>query len=455
MSVREISLDFQFFSGESSLTTLEFSEGLFLDPDFADALQFLYRRLEAFVSRAAQQGHLRSATDVHLRIAKALENEVARWIQSETLLNRFFNIESGFLKLKRGVLSRRSTPGYGQVLVAQKSNGRILNSESLFLTELPAWAAKWRNQKNEKRSVGEVRPEVFASRELRVTHGGHAFLIVATPESCILVDPVFWPSKRENESQPFSANDLPQPEAVFLTHGHEDHLNFQFLLELDPKTAVYVPKTSESWAGANLAKILRLLGLNNVHEVESGEVVELSNGLTAEVFEFYGEARNITNSPGVVYGFRRGKSSVLSLADTSPDSSGRSILTDKIFKSSLEKNGPFKTVMTTWWQDLRFLYQTSPLVLMNSNIPIQDWLRVNEFCQMTPEFMRQLVELTKAKQICLYAENGSELFLPEGSQNEYVSSISLFWQSQEEFNSAISKSDCKLSQARPHDYWEL
>jgi hypothetical protein len=446
----DVSLEVQFFSQKCALRDLEPAEGLFFEPLFVEALQILFNRVRSFVDTALRQALLLGVADPLPAIARSLEGEVARWVKVEKSLSNHFHFERGFLWPNQGDAFRRETPGFGQVLVRQVRGSEILESESLFLDALPGWASRWRERK-----ACAPRVSVLAQDGLRVTHAGHAFLTVATPNSFVLVDPVFWPREPGFQVQPWSPQDLGTPGAVFLTHGHGDHFDLQYLLELDPRVPVYVPEAHPKWLGAPLEKLLRVLGLKNVIAVAPGQSLHLCDDLTAEVFDFYGESREVVSFPGAIYGFRRKNQGALCLADTSPDLGGKSLLDDPVFLQAVATRGPYQLIMSTWWQEMRRYYEASPLALLQSGIRVQDWVSPIEFCRVSPEFLRRLVSLTRAQHLSFYAEGGRQLFLPTGAENEHMAAQSLFWKKHDEFALALSGLTSHLSKARPHMWWEI
>ncbi len=85
---------------------------------------------------------------------------------------------------------------------------------------------------------------------LRITWLGHSSVLIEIDSKVILLDPVF--SKRASllpfvgpkrfHPTPVSIFDLPQIDAVLISHDHYDHLDYDSIIQLMPKTtAFYIP----------------------------------------------------------------------------------------------------------------------------------------------------------------------------------------------------------------------
>lgn len=115
--------------------------------------------------------------------------------------------------------------------------------------------------------------ESFAEKPasgLRVTWLGHSSVLVEIDEKVILFDPVFaeraspfsFMGPKRFHPTPISIDELPPLDAVVISHDHYDHLDYEAVVKLAPKTdAFYVPLG----IGAHLEE----------WEIPAGKIVEL------------------------------------------------------------------------------------------------------------------------------------------------------------------------------------
>jgi len=115
---------------------------------------------------------------------------------------------------------------------------------------------------------------------LRLTWLGHSSVLVEIDEKVILFDPVFaerasmfsFMGPKRFHPTPISVDDLPLLDAVVISHDHYDHLDYEAVVQLAPKTgAFYVPLG----IGAHLEE----------WEIPAGKIVELDWWEEVEVGE--------------------------------------------------------------------------------------------------------------------------------------------------------------------------
>ncbi|MEH7255703.1 MBL fold metallo-hydrolase, partial [Neobacillus niacini] len=85
-----------------------------------------------------------------------------------------------------------------------------------------------------------------------MTWFGHSTFLLNLDNKKILIDPMFGPSpspvsfvgsKRYSEDLLYVINELPQIDAVFITHDHYDHLDYPSIVKLKDKVGhFFVPK---------------------------------------------------------------------------------------------------------------------------------------------------------------------------------------------------------------------
>ena len=106
---------------------------------------------------------------------------------------------------------------------------------------------------------------------MRVTYIGHATLLIEMGGLRLLTDPNFDPKLGKilpRVSAPgIPLDQLPQLDAVLLTHAHADHLSFDSLDRLPKSTPVFAPPAVATW--------LNRLGYRHVNALPPGEELTL------------------------------------------------------------------------------------------------------------------------------------------------------------------------------------
>lgn len=120
-------------------------------------------------------------------------------------------------------------------------------------------------------------PSLAADRHIthtgRVRYFGHACLVLQTPEAAIVTDPFISTDNRVGDR--YTLDDLPDHiDLALITHGHQDHIVLETLLQLRPRLdAVVVPRSSRgNLCDPSIALYLRSMGFS-VIEVDDFEEV--------------------------------------------------------------------------------------------------------------------------------------------------------------------------------------
>ncbi|HYV06842.1 MAG TPA: hypothetical protein VFB82_19760, partial [Blastocatellia bacterium] len=117
----------------------------------------------------------------------------------------------------------------------------------------------------------------------------------------------------------------------------------------------------------------------------------------------------------------------------------------------VERHGRIELIFGTWWQERKFVCNLSPLAIFSSAINTRDWLDDNETCDCSADFLCDLVRISGATQMMLYAESGREGFLPRSEMSAYVPSISFLWRSLRELQQIVhSATGVTLTESHPH-----
>jgi L-ascorbate metabolism protein UlaG (beta-lactamase superfamily) len=128
-------------------------------------------------------------------------------------------------------------------------------------------------------------PDLASDRHIdgggRIRYFGHACLVLQTPDAAIMTDP--WVSADATATDRFTYRDLPDHiDLVLITHGHQDHIVLETMLQLRGRVgAVVVPRSSRGGlCDPSLALYLAHLGFpvieaNDFTDVEypGGKVV--------------------------------------------------------------------------------------------------------------------------------------------------------------------------------------
>lgn len=131
-------------------------------------------------------------------------------------------------------------------------------------------------------SLLDSAPSVGADRTIesggRIRYFGHACLVLQTATTTIVTDPLISTDNRANDR--FTLDDLPDHiDYVLITHGHQDHIVLETLLQLRGRVgAVVVPRSSRgNMADPSMGLYLSRLGLP-VLEVDDFDEIPFPGG---------------------------------------------------------------------------------------------------------------------------------------------------------------------------------
>ena len=149
---------------------------------------------------------------------------------------------------------------------------RLGPQEKPELPDAPKTPASWR---------AVAREEIACPPEAgwRVTWLGHASFLLQGGGVSLLVDPVFSefcaplpiPSLRRKVAPPCAIRDLPEIDAILLTHGHYDHLDLPTLRKIGRETRIIIAEGHAAW--------LRGKGFANVGELAWHASAEIFPGI--------------------------------------------------------------------------------------------------------------------------------------------------------------------------------
>jgi L-ascorbate metabolism protein UlaG (beta-lactamase superfamily) len=157
----------------------------------------------------------------------------------------------------------------------------------------------------------------YSGDDVRIRYFGHACLLVETKHVSILTDPLI-SYKYETELGRYSCSDLPEKiDYVLITHQHQDHCLFEFLLQLRHKIkTIIVPRSyGGGLADPSLRLLLQNIGFCNVRELDEIESLDIEGGSITGV-PFLGEHADLNIRSKLAYLITLNNKSLLCAADS-------------------------------------------------------------------------------------------------------------------------------------------
>lgn len=127
--------------------------------------------------------------------------------------------------------------------------------------------------------------------EMRVKYCGHACLLIESSEVSIMTDPLVSYEIEDKTVPRYSFEDLPETiDYVLITHGHQDHIMFETLLQLRHKIkCIVVPRSNGgTLQDPSLKLVLENTGFQNVIELDEMEELKVPSGVITGL-PFFGE----------------------------------------------------------------------------------------------------------------------------------------------------------------------
>ena len=157
----------------------------------------------------------------------------------------------------------------------------------------------------------------YSGDDVRVRYFGHACVLLETKNVSMLTDPVL-SYKYDNGIDRYTFLDLPDViDYVVITHGHQDHVMFESLMQLRHKTRYIVVPRSGGGAlqDPSMKLVLENLGFKNVIEIGELEMIEVPDG-TITGLPFMGEHTDLNIQVKMAHHIRLKDQTFLFAADT-------------------------------------------------------------------------------------------------------------------------------------------
>jgi L-ascorbate metabolism protein UlaG (beta-lactamase superfamily) len=161
------------------------------------------------------------------------------------------------------------------------------------------------------------RPRRFDGDGVQIRYLGHACLLIETKDVNLLIDPVI-SYKSDDETNRHTFANLPDKiDYVLITHTHQDHLVLETLLQLRHKVGnILVPRSAGgTMTDPSVRLILRIMGFNNVWELDELEQVEIPGGYIMGC-PFLGEHGDLDVRTKLAYYVSLQGKTVLAVADS-------------------------------------------------------------------------------------------------------------------------------------------
>jgi L-ascorbate metabolism protein UlaG (beta-lactamase superfamily) len=161
------------------------------------------------------------------------------------------------------------------------------------------------------------RPQRYSEDGIRVRYFGHACILIETRDVAILTDPAI-SYRYDNGIERFTFQDLPETiDYVLITHGHQDHIIFEALLQIRHRIGkIVVPRgRGGSLEDPSLKMMLHKVGFEDVVELDEMESMEIPGGSITDL-PFLGEHADLNIAAKIAHLVRIKERTFLFVADS-------------------------------------------------------------------------------------------------------------------------------------------
>jgi len=230
---------------------------------------------------------------------------------------------------------------------------------------------------------------------VKLAYTGHAGFLIETKEVSILIDPVITSRGAEFANEVISYNELPPKiDYICLTHNHQDHVNFESLLQLRYKTdKVLVPKNNGgSLADPSLRLLLKQFAFD-VYEIDDLDEIDLPGGKIVGI-PFLGEHGDLNiRSKTAWYVELLGRKMFFGADSSNPDNNLYELLGEYFYDVDVLAIG-----MECVGAPYTWLYGALHTKLVGKSIKNSRRLNGSDCKQAFP-----MVKAFNAKHVCIYA----------------------------------------------------
>ena len=158
----------------------------------------------------------------------------------------------------------------------------------------------------------------YKGDKIRMRYFGHASILIETPETSILIDPIISYYGYQTEVSRYSDADLPDTiDYVLITHNHQDHILLETLLPLRHKikNLVIPSSNASSLQDPSLKLMFKHLGFKNVIEIDEMEDLRFDDCVITGI-PFIGEHSDLNIQAKICYHIAIAGHTMLFLADS-------------------------------------------------------------------------------------------------------------------------------------------
>ena len=297
--------------------------------------------------------------------------------------------------------------------------------------------------------------EIVQDRD--AVHLGHAGLLYRQSNKILLFDPWLLPWFAESPTPSLWGSLLPKPDAIFLTHDHDDHVDPRSLLHAPKDTPIIVPsRRNRKRLYYDYLSLLRELGFSCIVELAHGESWPFEGGTVVSV-PFYGEDPCDLDMPRNCYLISDRGQNILVHADSGPTNNGRSSLRDKVVKGLVDRYGPIPLVFASQQQLLELRGHAAYASLS----PPGKWLDIGENGYLTNNYLAELCQAAQAKQFVSYATGGAAWypdhlsFMFSQRNRARTSLLTAHWEQPETLKALLSHQRCEYHYSHALDLYRI